>query len=413
MGLVRRLQAAAGPGGPNPIDSLIREPFFSGRTNSGKTVTVDAAMKYDAVWACIRLRSNVTGNMPICVYERLGDDEYRRASGQRVIKLLRQLNREHNRVNAFRTLSAHINSQGNAYWGKEFTQIAGQDVVTGLWPMPPGSVRVTREGGVKYFWVRDADTGREYADPFTSGEIIHFMDLSLDGLTGLSPIGQAREAIGAGLAMDHFVNSLWKNSGVPPLVLTSQQELSPAARKRIRRDWDRVQRGFRNAWRTAILEQGVEAKTLSLPLKDAEFIASSDANVQKVCRWFGVHPSMIGASVSDTMTYKNLEGESLRFRMYTMDPEWGLIEQTLESDPDLFPIRLGDMEPQFFPQFERDRFMQVDPLTEAKVFSISTGGRGWRRPSEIRRAKNLAPDATIDSLTENPPGSAPTGGSGG
>jgi phage portal protein BeeE len=82
-------------------------------------------------------------------------------------------------------------------------------------------------------------------------------------------------------------------------VLTSEQELtSTAARKRIRRDWDRVQRGFRNAWRTAILEQGVKPTPLSLPLPDAEFIATGDAHVQKICRWFGVWPSMIGASAA-------------------------------------------------------------------------------------------------------------------
>jgi hypothetical protein len=97
--------------------------------------------------------------------------------------------------------------------------------------------------------------------------------------------------------------------------------------------------------------------------------------------------------------------------MFTMNPEWSLIEQTLEGDEDLFPLRPATYEPQFFPQFERDKFLQVDPLTEAQVFAIATGGRAWRRPSEIRRVKNLAPDATIDSLAENPPGSAPTGGS--
>jgi hypothetical protein len=99
MGLVRRIQAAAAPIGPNPFDSLIREPFFSARTNAGKTVTVDTALRFDAVWACIRLRANSTcSNMPIRVYERLGDDDYRKARNQRVIKLLRKPNREHNRV---------------------------------------------------------------------------------------------------------------------------------------------------------------------------------------------------------------------------------------------------------------------------------------------------------------------------
>jgi HK97 family phage portal protein len=411
MPLVRKLQA--GPIGPNPFDSLIRQPFFSARSQAGKTVTVDSALRFDAVWACVRRRAETTGMMPLRVYERLADDEQQPARNQRVIKLLRKPNREHNRMNAFSLISTHVNSWGNGFFGKEFTRIAGKDVVTGLWPIPAGYVRITREGGIKYFWVRDSDTGREYPDPFTDREITHFMGFSTDGLTGLSPVSYARESIGAGLAMDHFLNSFWKNSGVPPLVLSSEQQLTPAARKRMRRDWDRVQRGFRNAWRTAILEQGVKATPLSMPLKDAEFIATGDHNVQKICRWFGMWPSMIGAASSDAMTYKNLEGESLRFLMFTMNPEWSLIEQTLEADPDIFPLRPGDMEPQFFPEFERSKFLQVDPLTQNKVDAISTGGRGWKKPSEIRKARHLKPDSTIDSLIENPPASVPSEGSGG
>lgn len=412
MSLVRRLQAAS-PIGPNPVDSLIRQPFFAARSQAGKTVTVDSALHFDAVWACIRLRANVTGQMPIRVYERIGDDDYQPARNQRVMKLMRKPNREHNGMNAYGLISTHLNSWGNGFFGKEFTRIAGKDVVTALWPVPAGYVRITRENGIKYFWVRDSDTGREYPDPFTDREIVHFMGFSTDGLTGLSPVGYARETIGAGLAMDHYLNSFWKNSGVPPLVLQSEQELTPAARKRIRRDWDRVQRGFRNAWRTAILEQGVTAKPLSIPMKDSEFLASGQHTTQKICRWFSVFPSMIGAASADQMTYKNLEGESLRFRMFGMDPEWSLIEQTLEWDPDLFPLRPGDVEPQYFPQFVREKFLQVDPLTEAKIDSIATGGRGWTKPSEVRKKKNLPPDSTIDSITDNPPGSAPTGGSGG
>jgi hypothetical protein len=79
------------------------------------------------------------------------------------------------------------------------------------------------------------------------------------------------------------------------------------------------------------------------------------------------------------MTYKNLEGESLRFLMFTMNPEWSLIEQTLEATKTSSRCGPATYESQFFPQFERDKFLQVDPLTEAKVFSIATGGRAWRR----------------------------------
>lgn len=420
MALVRRIQAAAPTNGANPFTSILREPFFGARTNAGKTVTVDTALMFDAVWACIRLRANSTGHMPIRVFERLGVDDYQPATGgtgqqdiRQVMKLLRKPNAEHVRANLFNLLSTHINGPGNGYWGKSFTRIAGKDVVTDLWPIPPSCVEPFREGGVKYFWVKDLDTGYRYPEPFTTREIIHFMPFSMDGVSGLSPIGYARETIGAGLAMDHFLNVFWRNSGVPPIVLTSEQTLTPAARKRMRRDWAKMQQGFRNAWRTAILEQGTKAEKLSLSLPDSEFVATGQHSVQKICRWFGIWPSMIGAASGDAMTYKNLEGEALRFLMFSMNPEWSLIEQTIEGDEDLFPVRPGDIESRFFPQFEREKFLQVDPLTKAKINSVATGGRAWKLPSEVRKDETLPPDKLIDDITANPPGQTPSVGSGG
>lgn len=410
MGIARRIAAA--PIGPNPFQSVSRYPFWSSATQAGKTVTVDRALHVDAVWQCIRLRAWSTWQTPMRIYERLGEDESRPAQGHRVTKLLKKPNPEMVYANLIGLASMQLNSQGDAYWGKSFSNVRdmrGNQLVNGLWPIPADRVRVCREGGVKHFYVSDADTGYEYPDPFTTGEIIHFMGFSKDGLTGLSPIGFARETIGAALAMDHFQNVLWRNSGVPPLVLTSEQELSDVARRRMRRDWDRVQRGFRNAWRTAILEQGVKAETLSLPLKDAEFLGTSNATTQKICRWFGVFPSMIGAASADSMTYKNLEGEALRHLMFSMNPEWALLEQTIEGDADLFPVRPGDVESQFFPKFKRDAFLQVDPLTAAKIDALSIGGKAWANPSEIRKARHLPPDDRLDDNAYNPPKSSDPG----
>jgi HK97 family phage portal protein len=412
MGLVRRLHAAS-PIGPNPFDSINRYPFWGAQTQAGKTVTVDRALRFDAVWACIRLRAWATWQTPIRVFERVGVDDSQPAARHRMKKLLAKPNPEMVRANLLGLTSMGLNTQGNAYWGKSFTRVLGQDVVTELWPIPPNFVRVIREGGEKHFYVTDADTGREYPDPFTSAEIVHFMSFSTDGLVGLSPIGYARETIGAGLGMDHFLNVFWRNSSIPPLVLTTDGELSDAARKRMRRDWDRVQRSFRNAWRTAILEQGVKPTPLSLKPADAEFVASGNHTVQKICRWWGVWPSMIGAASADTMTYKNLEGEALRFLMFSMNPEWALIEQTMEGDPDLFELRAGDDEPQFFPKFKRADFLEVDPLTAAKIDALATAGRLWELPSEIRKRRHLAPDPRVDDATFNPPGKDPSVGTAG
>ena len=403
MGLVSRLQAAS-PVGPNPRDSWIREPFFAASSHSGKTVTVDKAMQFDAVWACIRLKSYTAGQMPIRIYERLTEDESRPAPNQRVGRVLRRPNGEHVRFNLWQLAEAHLNSWGDAFLGKRFDSLGE---VRELWPIRPDLVRVSRENGVKLFFVKDADTGLEHPEPFTSNEIVHVMGFSLDGLRGLSPIGMAREAIGAGLAMDHHWNSFYKNGAVPPLVLTSDLPLDAEGRKRVRQDWNRVARGVSKRWNTVILEQGLKPMPLSLPMKDVEFVATADHGLQKICRWFGVWPSMIGAPSGDSLTYKTLEGEALRHLMFTMNPELSLIEQSLEADPDLFPMRPGDLEPRFFPEFARGKFLQADALTEAQVFKTATGGRAWMLPSEVRKIKNLPPDDSIDDPGQNPHRTSP------
>lgn len=417
MALARRIRAAAAsPIGPNPYQSVNRYPFWSSATQSGKTVTVERALRFDAVWQCIRLRAWHTWMTPIRIYERLDEDNSQPARNHRGTKLFSRPNPEMNRANLLGHISTQLNAQGNAYLGKSFSGVVdanGNDLVSELWPIPADCVRVIREDGEKHFYVRDADSGREYAEPFTSGEIIHFQGFGLDGLVGLSPIGMARESIGAGLAMDHFLNVFWKNSGIPPLVLTSDTPISDTARKRMRRDWDRVQRGFRNAWRTAILEQGVKPTPLSLSLPDAEFVASGNHTLQQITRWFGLWPSMLGASSGDSMTYKNLEGEALRHLMFSMNPEWALIELTFGGDQDLFPMRAGDVEPQFFPKFKRADFLAVDPLTEAKLDALATGGRFWELPSEVRKKRNLPPDSRVDDPTYNPPSKDPSVGTAG
>ena len=410
MALVRNLQASMGlplPTGPNPETTRwYRMPFWSGGTKAGKTITVERALQFDAVWQCIRLRAWTTGQLPIRIYERLGEDDSRPAPNYQANRPLKQLNREHTRMAGMGLASTYLNSWGDAYLGKTFN---ASGKVAELWPIRSDLVRVSREDGIKLFWIRDADSRVEYPEPFTDGEIIHVMGFSLDGLRGLSPVGMAREAIGAGLAMDEYQNRFYRNSSIPPLILSSDQVLSVAARKRMRRDWERVSRGFRNSWRTAILEQGVKATPLALPQKDSEFIKGSEHNIQKITRWFGLWPSMIGATDNSSMTYKTIEGDSLRFLMFSMTPEWVLFEQAFEADRDLFPRRPGDLEPPFFPKFKRSDFLQIDPLTQAKIMATANGRRAWMLPSEQRKELHLPPDLRLDDPVFNPPGSAGSG----
>jgi len=378
---------------PSPLES-----FFGARTQAGKTVTVETSLGLDAVWACIRILEGSIGQVPLLVYERLGDDERRRVSGHATARLLRKPNREHTGRRWRGLVMTHLASWGNAYIGKSLTG----NRVTGLWPIKPDRVRVERRGGEKLFWVRDA-TGQESRRPYTADEVIHIMGFSLDGITGLSPIGMAREAIGAGLAMEEYLNRFYSNSAMPRVVLQSDKELSEGAARRLERRFNRLYRGFSKAHKTAVLEEGLKAHVLTLPAKDMEFVAQQNLGVKKAARFFGIPASRVDAEMNQGLTYRNIAEDDLQLLKYGLAPWFVEIEEALEFDPDLFPHDRRSGESRFFPEFKTDALLRVDAKTRSEIHERATGRRPWMRPSEVRRIENLPPDDELDEVEASPP----------
>jgi HK97 family phage portal protein len=400
MGLARRLKQA-GPG-PNPETTFrYRYPFWAARTDSGEIVSVEDSLTLDVVWAAIRLRAWGVGQLPLRTYRRIGDDE-RVGAQSPTTRVLRKPNREHSSINCWSLVSTHLNSWGNSYIGKTF-DLLRPNVVKELWPWHPKYVRPARLNGEKLFFIRDPETGKEDPTPYTRSEFIHVMGFSLDGLEGLSPVGMARESIGSMRARQRYGNKLWANSAIPSGLLSTEAELGEAGRRQLERDWNRKYRGGRNARRTAVLENGLKFQALSLPLNDAQFIESEQFSVQTGARWFGIAPSLIGGSSGDPLSYKNLEAELLRHLILSLQPELVLIEQALEGDLDLFPIKAGAPEPIEFPEFKVDAMLRADTRSRYEANAIANGGRAWELPSEQRRRENLPPIEGIDDPTKNPP----------
>jgi HK97 family phage portal protein len=401
VALVRRL-LQAGPGEANPYTTrLLRQAFLGARTETGKTVTVERALQFDVVWACIRFRAWSIGQLPLLAYERLGDHERRRARDFPTARILRRPNVEQSGFQAWGLASTHLNSWGNVYLGKAFHPMSGR--VRALWPIHPELVRVGREGGQKVFYIRDAESGIEDPEPYTTAEIIHIWAFSLDGLTGLSPVGMGREAIAAGLSRDQFAHRLHKDGAIPFGILSTDQELSDDAAERLERRFNRKHRGSRNSRRTAVLERGLKYQALTLPPADSEFIKTEELGIAKICRWFNVSPTMVFGHSGDSMEYKTVEGEALRTLVFNLGPELACIEQGLEGDHDLFPRRPGDVESRWFPEFLADAMLRADTLSRYRAYSVATGGRAWAWPSEIRPKEGLPPDDRIDDPELNPP----------
>jgi HK97 family phage portal protein len=362
---------------------------------TGKHVTVQSALQLDTVVACVRLLSETMGGFPINVYEGTRD-----APGPKRVVAQHPTHRLlHDRPNptmppvVYHSLAyAHLVTWGEAFHGKVF----GPTGVEELWAVEPSRVRIELRNKQKLYWVKDA-RGVEGKTPYTDREIIHVIGFTLDGVRGLSPIGLAREAIGAGLSIDEYTNRFFKNGALPHGVLETDHELSGPAYKRLRADWEKQHRGARNAHRDAILEQGLKYHAISMPLTDIEFVALNQLSAKKICRFYRVPSSMVDAEgeQSKGLTYRNTESDNQRLLQHTLAPWLARYLQSFMHDNDLFPPGKA-----LYADAVVDSLLALDAETESRVFSNSLAGSPWQTPNEVRAKKHLPPLAGGDVLPE-------------
>ena len=390
MNLVARLIDGATRG---PEDTLaFREAFVGARASTGERVSIDRAMHLGPVFAAVQLRSRSVGKLPLKTYRRIPTGGRAEAWQEPVYALLHdEPNPEMSGVNLWSLVETHLSTWGNAYVGKEMT--GGR--VTALWPMYPERMeQVYREGGVKRFRYR-----RESGDlaEYTGADLLHFMGISLDGLTGMSPIGYAREAIAAGLAAEVFAGSFFENSAVPRGVIKVPGELDNEATERLAASWNAAHRGRKNMHKVAVLEGGAEFLPISMPLEDAQFVEQAKLSVQQVARILGVPPELIGGDSGGSLTYSTVEGQSLHFLTHGLSWDLALIEQTLARDRALFPAGPRAI----YPEFLADAMLRTDMKTQAEVDAQALDPvKGWMSRAEVRARRNLPPenDRTPEAL---------------
>lgn len=376
----------------DPDTILWLEAFFGRRSTAGKTVTVETAIGIPTVWACLRILTDSIGSMPLETFQRTTGGGQTEAFRDPLWKLLRDRpNPEMTGTLLWRLVLLHLNTWGNSYLGKKF--VDGQ--VTELWPIRPDRVRVARTNGVKQFYLRDA-YGRELPNPYTQGEIIHFQGISFDGLMGISPIEAAREAFGLGLALEEYTNRFFSNGAIPRVVLQKKEgTLSGDAATRLQKDWKSRYGGTRKAHETAVLEEGLEAKVLSFPLKDLQFVEQMQWTAADAARVFRVPLSKVGVPTGDSMTYRTVDSDSIDFVTFSMLGWNTLIEATLLHDEDLFPSLPN--RPSMFSEFNVRKLFKADLKTQGEYYRNATGGKPWMKPSEVRHETGLQGGSELDA----------------
>ena len=359
--------------------------FLFGRTTSGKPVNETTAMQTTAVYACVRILSEAIASLPVHVYQ------YKDGGGKEMVidhPLYQVLHDEPNpEMTSFvfrETLMSHL-----LIWGNAYAQIIrdGAGRVLGLYPLLPNKMDVQRDdkGEIYYVYSRSSDENpnfKEYGDiKLKKEDVLHIPGLGFDGLIGYSPIAMAKNAVGMTLACEEYGASFFANGANPGGVLEHPGVLKDPSK--VRDSWNAVYRGASNAYKIAVLEEGMKYQQVGIPPEEAQFLETRKFQINEIARLYRIPPHMVGDL--EKSSFSNIEQQSLEFVKYTLDPWVIRWEQSLQKAL-LLPGEKG----KYFIKLNVDGLMRGDYQSRMNGYSIGRQN-GWLSANDIREMEDMNP----------------------
>jgi HK97 family phage portal protein len=347
-------------------------------TLSGVSVDPDKALGLTAAYAAINVIASDVAMLPLKVYQK-------QAGGGRAVAAMHPVNvllgtspdGETTSMRWRQAALGHVLGWGNGYAEIIFD---GDGYPVRLPLMDPSGTRPERRPADRQIVYRNGDR----AELIPAYRVLHFAGLGFDGLSGYSPVAKAREAIALGLAAEAFGAGLFGNGSRPSGVLTTPQKLDEKAVKNLRTSWEQLHRGPENAGRVAILEQGLDWKSITINPEDAQFLATRQFQVVEVARLFRLPPHKIGDYTQSHLA--NIEAANLDYLTTTIAPWCESIEQELNRK--LFTS--GERAAGLYVEHDMRAFMRGDMKARAEYFT-KMRDLGVFTPNLISEWENLDP----------------------
>ena len=275
------------------------------------------------------------------------------------------------------TLSANVSLRGNGLANIVWTQ-GGE--VSELWPLQTERTDLVRINGKLWYAVNLPNGEPKILAP---KDVFHVRSFGTTGLWGLSPIDQARQSIGLGLATERYGARFFANDGTPGLQVISDKKLSDPARDRLKESIESAFAPMENKHRVMVLEDGVKAERISVAPDTAQFLESRKFQVREIARWYRIPPHLIG-DLGDA-TFSNIDHQSLEFVKYTMLPHFRKWEQAIRRGL----LSRAERETHFA-KFSLEGLLRGDPQSRGE-FHKALWGIGALNQDEIRALEDLNP----------------------
>ena len=279
-------------------------------SSSGISVSKSSALTFTAVWSAVRLLSESISILPINVYEREKNGDKSLAINNPSYNLVHnEPNNYMSSVTFFEKIMMDLCLSGNS-----FVRIVrnGRGTPEALLPLNAQDVKVKMSDGQIFY--HNNNSNNIYDDY----DVLHFKGVSQDGILGLSPITQNANAIGWGMALEDYGNKYFTNSAKLSGVLETDRALSEQAIERLKNSFSNTYNQLKNAQSTAILEEGLSFKPITISPEQSQFLASRVFSITEVARMFNIPTFML--QEHSKSSFNNIESLSQSYVTYTLMP---------------------------------------------------------------------------------------------
>lgn len=337
MGFFERLGAAAGilfrPQASNElrqfdnIEDAIKHASRFDASSSGVVVTMDAAQRQVAVYACVRILRETIAHLPLVLYRTNGNTRLPDVDNP-LYRLLKEQPNEWQTAMEWRELKqSDLEFRGNAY--SLIVRGTGGRVVE-LIRLHPDKVEVVQNNDLTLAYTYTKGNGQRVR--YAQSDIFHIRGVGTDGIKGESPITLHRETIGNSIAMQRHGSKFFSNGALLSglLEMDPGTQIGQEARQALKEDFESMYSGVGNAGKTALLPGGVSYKPVSMTLVDAQYIEARKFTRNEIFSVFGVPPHKGGDL--ERATFSNIEHQALEFVQDAIVPRCTRWEQAIKRD---------------------------------------------------------------------------------
>ena len=208
--------------------------------------------------------------------------------------------------------------------GKSVGQILGtRKLPAELWPVNPEKVTMETSGNAVTSYGYNGQT-------FAVDEVMFIKDFNpYSVFRGLAPTKVLSKIIEIDWASLLYSKAFFDNDATPGFMLTTDKPLTEVQRTRLNEWINKTHKGASKAFRSVILDNGVQPKTVGSSAKDSELSEHRNYTREEILGVWRVPKALF--NITDTLNYATFMGQMKIFWLYGIEPILRQIEDAFNK----------------------------------------------------------------------------------